>query len=93
MEGREGKKGREGEDQARFFLWMKKRVIFHEIVLENKNTLSAQDPLSTVQSPIPPKNKQTLREVKKKHLDGFNPQWGGGFRAESTFHIFFLLLM
>ena len=39
----------------------------------------------------------TLREVKKnkkKHLDGLSPQWGGGgFRDESTFHIFFLLLM
>ena len=34
---------------------MKKRAIFHEIGLENKNTLSAQDPLSTVQSPVPPK--------------------------------------
>ena len=34
---------------------MKKRAIFHEIGLENKNTLSVQDPLSTLQSPIPPK--------------------------------------
>ena len=40
---------------------MKKRAIFHEIGLENKNTLSAQDPLSTLQSPIPPKKfKKTL---------------------------------
>ena len=42
-----------------------------------------------------------LREVKKKKKkkkkknDGFNPQFGGGggFRSESTFHVFFLLLM
>ena len=25
----------------------------------------------------------------KKHLDGLSPQWGGGFRAESTFACFF----
>ena len=31
-----------------------------------------------------------IREVKKTHFDGFNPQWGGGgFWSESTFHIFF----
>ena len=36
---------------------MKKRAIFHEIGLENKNTFSAQDPLSTLQSPIPPQKK------------------------------------
>ena len=40
---------------------------------------------TTVRPEIP------VREVKKnkKHLDGLSPQWGGGFRAESTFHIFF----
>ena len=36
----------------------------------------------------------SLREVKnkkkkKKKLDGLSPQWGGGSRAESTFHVFF----
>ena len=39
---------------------------------------------------------QTVREVKKnkkKHLDGVSPHGGGGFRAESTFHVFFLILM
>ena len=30
-----------------------------------------------------------VRGKKQKHFDGFNPQWGGGFRSESTFHIFF----
>ena len=41
--------------------------------------------------------KSDIREVKKKkkkkHFDGFNPQWGGGSQSESTLHVFFLLLM
>ena len=40
------------------------------------------------------KEEKNIREVKKKtHLDGLSPQWGGGFQSESTFHVFFLLLM
>ena len=31
--------------------------------------------------------------IKKKHFDGLNPQWGGGSRSESTFHVFFFLLL
>ena len=42
---------------------MKKRAIFHEIGLENKNTLSAQDPLSTLQSPTPPPQKKTKKKT------------------------------
>ena len=42
---------------------MKKRAIFHEIGLENKNTLSAQDPLSTVQSPPPPPKKKNKKKI------------------------------
>ena len=38
-------------------------------------------------------NKGSKTKQKKTHFDGFNPQWGGGFRSESTFHVFFLLLM
>ena len=45
---------------------MKKRAIFHEIGLENKNTLSTQDPLSKLQSPIPPKLKKKKKKKKKK---------------------------
>ena len=28
------------------------------------------------------------KKKKKKNLDGLSPQWGGGSRAESTFHVY-----
>ena len=31
----------------------------------------------------------SLKNKQKKHLDGLSPQWGGGSRAESTFHVLF----
>ena len=36
-------------------------------------------------------HKGSKKTKQKKHFDGFNPQWGGGFQSESTFHVFFLL--
>ena len=36
------------------------------------------------------KKKRKKREKKREKNDGLNPQWGWGFRSESTFHIFVL---